>query len=49
MSGLEIAVHVDRENLREEIKDSRQEVNSSEKCPKDQTDEYLAKKIERND
>ena len=38
MSELEIAVHVERKNLREEINRNRQEVSSSEKRLKERTD-----------
>ena len=41
MSELERAVHVERENQREEINRSRQEVNRSEKRLKERTDEHL--------
>ena len=47
MSELERAVHVERENLREEINRNRQEVSRSEKRLKQRTDEHLAKNLSR--
>ena len=47
MSEIERAVHVERENLREEINCNRQEVSRSEKCLKERTDEHLAKNLSR--
>ena len=47
MSELESAVHVERENLREEINRNRQEVSRSEKRLKERTDEHLAKNLSR--
>ena len=47
MSELERAVHVERENLREEINHNRQEVSRSEKRLKERTDEHLAKNLSR--
>ena len=44
-SELERAVHVERENLREEINRNRQEVSRSEKRLKERTDEHLAKNL----
>ena len=46
-SELERAVHVERENLREEINRNRQEVSRSEKRLKERTDEHLAKNLSR--
>ena len=43
MSELERAVHVERENLREEINRNRQEAGRSEKRLKERTDEHIAK------
>ena len=45
ISELERAVHVERENLREEINRNRQEVSRSEKRLKERTDEHLAKNL----
>ena len=45
MNELEIAVHVERESLREEINRNRQEVGRSEKRLKERTDEHLAKNL----
>ena len=47
MSELERAVHVERENLREEINRNSQEVSRSEKRLKERTDEQLAKSVSR--
>ena len=47
MSEIERAVHVERENLREDINCNRQEVSRSEKCLKERTDEHLAKNLSR--
>ena len=47
MSELERAVHVERENLREEINRNRQEVSRSKKRLKERTDEHLAKNLSR--
>ena len=47
MSELEREVHVERENLREEINRNRQEVIGSEKLLKERTDEHLAKYLSR--
>ena len=47
VSELERAVHVERENLREEISRNRQEVSRSEKRLKERTDEHLAKNLSR--
>ena len=47
MSELESAVHVERENLREEINRNRQEVSRSKKRLKERTDEHLAKNLSR--
>ena len=47
MNELEIAVHVERESLREEINRNRQEVGRSEKRLKERTDEHLAKNLSR--
>ena len=47
MSELEIAVHVERESLREEINRNRQEVGRSEKSLKERTDEHIAKNLSR--
>ena len=47
MSELERAVHVERENLREEINRKRQEASRSEKRLKERTDEHLAKNLPR--
>ena len=47
MSELERAVHVERENLREEINRNGQEVSRSEKRLKERTDEHLAKNLSR--
>ena len=47
MSELEIAVHVERESLREKINRYRQEVSRSEKRLKERTDEHLAKNLSR--
>ena len=47
MSELERAVHIERENLREEINCNRQEVSRSEKLLKERTDEHLAKNLSR--
>ena len=46
-SELEMAVHVERENLREEINRNRQEVSRSKKRLKERTDEHLAKNLSR--
>ena len=45
MSELERAVHIERENLREEKNRSRQEVGRSEKRLKERTDEHIAKNL----
>ena len=45
VSELERAVHVERENLLEEINRNRQEVSRSEKRLKERTDEHLAKNL----
>ena len=45
MSELEIAVHVEREILREEFIRNRQEVSKSEKRSKEMMDEYSAKNL----
>ena len=47
MSELERAVHVGRENLREEINRNRQEAGRSEKRLKERTDENIAKNLSR--
>ena len=47
MSELERGVHVERENLREEIYRKRQEVSRSEKLLKERTDEHIAKNLPR--
>ena len=47
MSELERAVHVERENLREEINRNRQEDSRSENRLKERTDEHLAKNLSR--
>ena len=47
MSELERAVHVEGENLREEINLNRQENSRSEKRLKERTDEHLAKSLSR--
>ena len=47
MSKLERAVHVERENLREEINRNRREVSRSKKRLKERTDEHLAKNLSR--
>ena len=47
MSELEGAVHVERENLREEINRNRQEVIRCEKRLKERTVEHLAKNLSR--
>ena len=47
MSELERAVHIERENLREEINRNRQEVSRSEKLLKERTDEHLAENLSR--
>ena len=47
MSELESVVHVERENLREEINRNRQAVSRSEKRLKERTDEQLAKNLSR--
>ena len=47
MSELERAVHIERENLREEINRNRQEVGKSEKRLKERTDEHIAKNLSR--
>ena len=47
MSEQERAVHVERENLREEINRNSQEVSRSEKSLKERTDEQLAKNLSR--
>ena len=47
MSELERAVHIERENMREELNRNRQEVGRSEKCLKERTDEHLAKNLSR--
>ena len=45
MSELERAVHVERENLREEINRNRQEASRSKKRLKERTDEHLANNL----
>ena len=45
LSELERAVHVERENMREEINRNRQEVSRSEKRLKERGDEHLAKNL----
>ena len=45
MSELEIAVHVEREILREEFIQNRQEVSKSEKRSKEMMDEYWVKNL----
>ena len=45
MGEIERAVHVERENLREEINRNRQKASRSEKCLKERTDEHLAKNL----
>ena len=45
MGELERAVHVERENLREEINRNRQEVGRSEKRSKERMHEHLAKNL----
>ena len=47
MSEVERAVHVERENLREEINRNRQEASRSEKRLKERTDDHLAKNLSR--
>ena len=47
MSEQERAVHIERENLREEINRNRQEVGRSEKRLKERTDEHMAKNLSR--
>ena len=47
MSELERSVHVEREGLREEINQNRQEIGRSEKRLKERTDEHLAKNLSR--
>ena len=47
MSGLERAVHIERESLREEINRNRQKVGKSEKHLKQRTDKNLAKNLSR--
>ena len=47
MSELERAVHIERENLREEINRNRQENGRSEKRLKERTDEHIAKNLSR--
>ena len=47
MSELERAVHVESENLREEINCNRQEVSRSEKRLKERTEEHLAENLSR--
>ena len=47
LSELERAVHVERENLREEINRNRQEAGKSEKRLKKRTDEHIAKNLSR--
>ena len=47
MSELERAVHVERENLTEEINRNRQDDSRSEKSLKERTDEHLAKNLLR--
>ena len=47
MSELERAVHVEGENLREEINRNRQEVSRSEKRLKERADEHLARNLSR--
>ena len=47
MSGLERAVHIERESLREEINRNRQEVGRSEKRLKERTDKHIAKNLSR--
>ena len=46
-SELERAVHVERENLREEINRTRQEISRSEKRLNGRTDAYLARNLSR--
>ena len=45
MIELERAIHVERENRREEINRNRQEVSRSKKCLKERTDEQLGKNL----
>ena len=47
MCELERAVHVERENLREEFNRNRQEISRCEKQLKERTDEHLAKNLSR--
>ena len=47
MSELERAVHVEKENLREEFNRNRQELSRSEKRLKERTNEHLAKNLSR--
>ena len=47
MSELERAVHVERESLREELNQNKQEVGRSKKRLKERTDEHLAKNLSR--
>ena len=47
ISELERAVHIERENLRENINRNRQEVGRSEKCLKERTDDHIAKNLSR--
>ena len=47
MSELERAVHIERENLREEINRNKQEVGRGEKRLKERTDEHIAKNLSR--
>ena len=47
MSELEMAVHIERESLREEINRNRQEVGKSKKRLKERTDEHIAKNLSR--
>ena len=47
MSELEMAVHVERGSLREEISRNRQEVSRSEKRLKERTDEHMAGNLSR--
>ena len=47
MSELERAVHIEKESLREEINQNRQEDGRSEKRLKERTDEHIAKNLSR--
>ena len=47
MIELERAVHVERESLREEINQNRQEAGRSEKRLRERTDEHMSKKLSR--